>query len=147
MAVALGGRTAEEMVFGQGSEMINDIPLVSSIARNVVSRWSHNGVSDQSRDEERIKMIDGEVDGIMTNAYNICRSILILNRALLDDLAKMLIEQETVSGHQLCDLVTSSGAKVKFDPVSHAHRTVCRGTTSWIGSLISYPLSFLGFSG
>jgi len=146
LAVALGGRTAEEIVFGQQND-VNDVQQVSSIARRVVSGWG-NGAPDYNQHSDKdIGTIDGEVDGIMRNAYNICRSILIPNRALLDDLARMLIEQETVSGHQLCDLVTSSGAKFDFDPVSHTHRTLCRGTTSWFGSVISYPLTFFGFSG
>jgi len=50
----------------------------------------------------------------------VCKDILVTNRALLDDLAAKLIEQETVSGAELYDMISASGAEtVQYIPVSH----------------------------
>eukprot|EP00467_Chlorarachnion_reptans_P011654 CAMPEP_0114509898 /NCGR_PEP_ID=MMETSP0109-20121206/13475_1 /TAXON_ID=29199 /ORGANISM="Chlorarachnion reptans, Strain CCCM449" /LENGTH=762 /DNA_ID=CAMNT_0001689121 /DNA_START=155 /DNA_END=2443 /DNA_ORIENTATION=+ len=144
LAVALGGRVAEELVFGQDEVTTgasNDIQQVTSIAKRMVSEWGfsdlvgHVAVSDQggnpflgrqmamggsSWSNEKIKMVDSEVDRIVKNAYDVCKSILTTNRALLDDLASKLIDQETVSGQELYDMVADSGAEtILYDPVSH----------------------------
>jgi len=144
LAVALGGRVAEEIVFGQDEVTTgasNDIQQVTNIAKRMVSEWGfsdlvgHVAVSDQggnpflgrqmamggsSWSNEKIKMVDTEVDRIIKNAYDVCKNILSTNRALLDDLASKLIEQETVSGQELYEMVADSGAEtILYDPVSH----------------------------
>eukprot|EP00469_Lotharella_globosa_P010713 CAMPEP_0167785808 /NCGR_PEP_ID=MMETSP0111_2-20121227/8431_1 /TAXON_ID=91324 /ORGANISM="Lotharella globosa, Strain CCCM811" /LENGTH=759 /DNA_ID=CAMNT_0007677097 /DNA_START=38 /DNA_END=2317 /DNA_ORIENTATION=+ len=148
LAVALGGRVAEEIVFGQDEVTTgasNDIQQVTNIAKRMVSEWGfsdlvgHVAVSDQggnpflgrqmamggsSWSNEKIKMVDSEVDRIVKNAYDVCKHVLTTNRALLDDLASKLIDQETVSGQELYDLVTESGAEtISYDPVSHKGAT------------------------
>mmetsp|Transcript_18679 Transcript_18679/g.26051 ORF Transcript_18679/g.26051 Transcript_18679/m.26051 type:complete len:750 (+) Transcript_18679:116-2365(+) len=144
LAVALGGRVAEELVFGQDEVTTgasNDIQQVTNIAKRMVSEWGfsdlvgHVAVSDSggnpflgrqmamggsSWSQEKIKMVDAEVDRIVKNAYQVCKEMLSTNRALLDDLAEKLIEQETVSGQELYDMVAASGAEtVLYNPVSH----------------------------
>eukprot|EP00468_Gymnochlora_sp_CCMP2014_P008594 CAMPEP_0167749296 /NCGR_PEP_ID=MMETSP0110_2-20121227/5324_1 /TAXON_ID=629695 /ORGANISM="Gymnochlora sp., Strain CCMP2014" /LENGTH=747 /DNA_ID=CAMNT_0007634425 /DNA_START=77 /DNA_END=2320 /DNA_ORIENTATION=- len=144
LAVALGGRVAEEIVFGQDEVTTgasNDIQQVTNIAKRMVSEWGfsdlvgHVAVSGQggnpflgrqmamggdSWSNEKIKTVDKEVDRIIANAYDVCKDILVTNRALLDDLAAKLIEQETVSGAELYDMISASGAEtVQYIPVSH----------------------------
>lgn len=148
LAVALGGRVAEELVFGQDEVTTgasNDIQQVTNIAKRMVSEWGfsdlvgHVAVSDSGGNpflgrqmamggsgwsQDKIKTVDSEVDRIIKNAYDVCKNLLTTNRALLDDLAGKLIEQETVSGAELYDMVADSGAEtILYDPVSHKGAT------------------------
>jgi cell division protease FtsH len=112
--MALGGRAAEEIVFGEpttGAE--SDIQQLTAIARQMVGRW---GMSDQigplavlpadgagpllpgaqevsARTQERI---DEEVRRIVEDCHREVLSLLAENRAKLDSLAAALIEHETL---------------------------------------------------
>jgi cell division protease FtsH len=112
--VALGGRAAEEIVYGQfstGAE--SDIQQLTGIARNMVGRWGMSeaigpltvlpaedrgpllpGASDVSAHTQEV--IDGEVHKIVTDAYKQVVTLLNEKRAQLDGLAKALLEHETL---------------------------------------------------
>ena len=112
--VSLGGRAAEEIVFGQpttGAE--SDIQQLTVIARQMVGRWGMSdelgpialipidgrgpflpGVSEISaRTQERI---DDEVKRIVESAYKDVVDLLTEHRAQLDSLAQALLEHETL---------------------------------------------------
>jgi cell division protease FtsH len=113
--VALGGRVAEEVVFGEittGAE--SDIQQLTEIARHMVGRW---GMSDAvgplaviARDgatgplfpgtaevsEETHRLIDQEVRRIVDEAHTRVARLLDDERARLDSLASTLLEQETL---------------------------------------------------
>jgi cell division protease FtsH len=112
--VALGGRAAEEVVFGEistGAE--SDIQQLTEIARQMVGRW---GMSDQigpiavlPRDgtgpflpagsevsPETQRVIDAEVHRIVQEAYDEVVELLRENRDKLDFLAAALLEHETL---------------------------------------------------
>ncbi len=112
--VALGGRAAEELVFGEsttGAE--SDIQQLTAIARQMVGRWGMStaigplsvlpaegsggffpGVSEVSaRTQERI---DDEVRRIVEEAYKDVLELLARNRPKLDTLAAALLERETL---------------------------------------------------
>jgi cell division protease FtsH len=112
--VALGGRAAEEVVFGEistGAE--SDIQQLTEIARQMVGRW---GMSDQigpvavlPRDgtgpflpagseisPETQRVIDAEVHRIVDEAYDEVVELLRENRDKLDSLAAALLEHETL---------------------------------------------------
>jgi cell division protease FtsH len=111
--VALGGRVAEEIVFGQpstGAE--SDLQQLTQIARQMVGRWgmselvgpvtvlpaeargSLQGASDVSmRMHERV---DDEVHRIVEAAHAAVLATLKRNRARLDSLAAALLEHETL---------------------------------------------------
>lgn len=112
--VALGGRAAEEVVFGEistGAE--SDIQQLTEIARQMVGRW---GMSDQigpiavlPRDgsgpflpagseisPETQRVIDAEVHRIVEEAYDEVVELLGENRDRLDSLAAALLEHETL---------------------------------------------------
>ncbi len=109
--VALGGRAAEELVYGDpttGAE--SDIQQLTSIARQMVGRWglsdalgpilllapegSFPGTSEVSaRTQEHI---DEEVHRLVEEAHKAVLALLAENRAKLDSLATALIEHETL---------------------------------------------------
>jgi cell division protease FtsH len=111
--VALGGRTAEEVVFGEvstGAE--SDIEQLTELARHMVGRWGMSraigpitvlprdpgtfgpGAADASPDTQRL--VDDEVRRIVREAHDEVDTLLRQNRARLDSLAAALLEHETL---------------------------------------------------
>ena len=112
--VALGGRIAEEVVFGDlttGAE--SDIQQLTRIARGMVGRWGMSpaigpvavlpsdgqnqllpGVSETSAETQRL--VDTEVHRIVESAHAEATQVLIDHRANLDALVAQLLEHETL---------------------------------------------------
>ena len=111
---ALGGRAAEEIVFGEistGAE--SDLEQLTALARQMVGRWGMSDVlgpiSVIPRDgsgpffpgaaevaPETRKLVDGEVRRIVAEAHDEVVTLLTENRARLDALASALLEHETL---------------------------------------------------
>jgi cell division protease FtsH len=135
MAVALGGRIAEEIVFGEEEVTTgasNDLQQVARVARQMVTRF---GMSDRlgpvalgrqqgnmflgrdimaERDfsEETAAAIDDEVRNLVEQAYGRAKDVLVSNREVLDELSQLLIEKETVDADELQDLLANSNVKM-----------------------------------
>lgn len=135
MAVALGGRIAEEIIFGEEEVTTgasNDLQQVARVARQMVTRF---GMSDRlgpvalgrqqgnmflgrdiaaERDfsEETASAIDDEVRNLVDQAYRRAKAVLVGNRAVLDRLAAMLVEKETVDSEELQELLATSDVKM-----------------------------------
>jgi cell division protease FtsH len=135
MAVALGGRLAEEIIFGEEEVTTgasSDLQQVAAIARQMVMRF---GMSDKlgpvalgrasgnmflgreiaaERDfsEETAATIDEEVSVLVSNAYTCAKQLLLDNRAVLDKIATALIERETVDSEELQEILNSSELKL-----------------------------------
>ena len=112
--VALGGRVAEELVFGElstGAE--SDIEQLTALARQMVGRWGMSdalgpiaviprdgsrpflpGVTEVSPDTQ--KLLDDEVRRIVGEAEDEVAALLSENRTRLDALAAALLEHETL---------------------------------------------------
>jgi cell division protease FtsH len=122
MAMCLGGRTAEELIFEEpttGAE--NDIEKATTIARAMVTEYGmsdllgpqtlgrKNGEVFLGRDfghepnysEQVAASIDAEVRRMIDEAHERARSILTLHRETLDRLAAALVEKETLDGADL----------------------------------------------
>jgi len=125
LAVALGGRLAEEIIFGEDNVTTgasNDIQQVANTAKNMVKQW---GMSDkvgalalgspqqggpfmgramgqpQTQWGGRIMgTVDMEVERLVNNSYMTAKKVLTENRELLEHLAKTLVEQEVVSAEE-----------------------------------------------
>lgn len=116
ICMALGGRVAEELVIHDVSAgASNDIKRVSQMARKMVTEW---GMSDKigpicygsdgpvflgrdfeernSYSEQTAAAIDGEVRAIVEKQYVRARELLKENRAILDNMARVLVERETI---------------------------------------------------
>ncbi|MDP6833848.1 MAG: ATP-dependent zinc metalloprotease FtsH3 [Prochlorococcaceae cyanobacterium ETNP1_MAG_9] len=128
MAVALGGRVAEEIVYGEDEVTTgasNDLKQVAQVARQMVTRF---GMSDKlgpvalgraqggmflgrdiaaERDfsEDTAATIDSEVSELVDVAYKRATKVLMDNRSVLDELAEMLVEKETVDSEELQNLL------------------------------------------
>ena len=135
MAVALGGRVAEEIVYGEDEVTTgasNDLQQVASTARQMITRF---GMSDTlgpvalgraqggmflgrdiaaERDfsEDTAATIDQEVSERVDVAYKRATKVLVDNRAVLDELADMLVEQETVDAEELQELLITRDVRV-----------------------------------
>lgn len=135
MAVALGGRIAEEIVFGEEEVTTgasNDLQQVARVARQMVTRF---GMSDRlgpvalgrqqgnmfmgrdimaERDfsEETAATIDDEVRLLVEQAYHRAKDVLVGNRHVLNTLADMLVEKETVDADELQNLLANSDVKM-----------------------------------
>ena len=118
----LGGRCAEEMVFGDEcitAGASNDIEKLSNIARKMVKVYGMSNlgpvsfVDDEGNDylgngptsgeysEDIARTIDKEVNSIILKCKKDCRDILEKNRPLLDKLAKELYEKETLTNEEI----------------------------------------------
>ena len=135
MAVALGGRIAEEIIFGEEEVTTgasNDLQQVARVARQMVTRF---GMSDRlgpvalgrqqgnpflgrdigaERDfsEETAATIDEEVSDLVNQAYRRAKQVLTGNRHVLDQLAGMLVEKETVDSDELQQLLATNDVKM-----------------------------------
>jgi cell division protease FtsH len=117
ICVLLGGRVAEEIVFGDVSTGAqNDLQRATEIARTMITQFgmseklglaSLEGArtatflmvpthSPKEYSEETARLIDEEVKQILAEAHTRARDLLISRRAALEELAKLLLEKEVV---------------------------------------------------
>ncbi len=139
MAVALGGRIAEELVFGEEEVTTgasNDLQQVARVARQMVTRF---GMSDRlgpvalgrqsgnvflgrdimaERDfsEETAATIDDEVRNLVEQAYRRAKEVLVNNRHVLDQIAQVLIEKETIDAEELQSILDRNEVKMATIP-------------------------------
>jgi len=135
MAVDLGGRVAEEIVYGEEeftTGASNDLQQVANVARQMITKF---GMSDKigpvalgqsqggmflgrdmssTRDfsEDTAATIDVEVSELVDVAYKRATKVLTDNRIVLDEMAQMLIERETIDTEDIQDLLNRSEVKV-----------------------------------
>ncbi len=135
MAVALGGRVAEEIVYGEEEVTTgasNDLQQVANVARQMITKFgmsekigpvalgqSQGGMflgrdMNSTRDfsEDTAATIDVEVSELVDNAYKRATKVLTDNRSVLDEMAQMLIQRETIDTEDIQDLLNRSEVKV-----------------------------------
>ena len=135
MAVALGGRIAEEIIYGNEEVTTgasNDLQQVARVARQMVTRFGMSEVlgpvalgrqqgnmflgrdiaSERDFSEQTASSIDAEVSKLVEQAYKRAKTVLQENRAILDRLASMLVEKETVDSEELQQLLSSNDVKM-----------------------------------
>jgi cell division protease FtsH len=127
--VLLGGRVAEEMIFGDVSTGAqNDLQKATEIARNMVTQF---GMSDRlglvalegarapmflpvasqgqrEYSEETARLVDEEIKKVLSEAHSKVRICLSARRQALEELAKLLLEKEVVERPQLQAILASS---------------------------------------
>jgi cell division protease FtsH len=135
MAVALGGRIAEEIIFGEEEVTTgasNDLQQVTRVARQMVTRYGmsdrlgpvalgrQNGniflgreiATDRDFSDTTAAAIDEEVRKLVDEAYKRAKNVLVGNKHILDRLADMLIEKETVDADELQELLANNDVKI-----------------------------------
>jgi cell division protease FtsH len=128
LAIMMGGRVAEELIFGREkvtSGAASDIEQATRLARMMVTRWGLSeelgtvsygenqdevflGMSvsrTQNASEATVQKIDTEIRRLVEEGYNQATKILTEKRADLEALAKGLLEFETLSGEEITDLL------------------------------------------
>lgn len=125
LAVALGGRLAEEIIFGEDNVTTgasNDIQQVARIAKMMIKQWGMSskvglvaleqpdgggpfmgrqmGMRRTQWGGKIMGSVEEEVERVVNNAYLIAKRVISSNRDLLDHLAKVLVEQEVVSAEE-----------------------------------------------
>ena len=123
LCVMLGGRAAEELIFGEVSTGAqNDLQRAAGIARSMVTEYGMtekfgpltfekerrpmfldlglpNGHRDYSEDTAR--EIDQEVKQLIDSSYEKVKEMLTQNQERLGSLAKVLLEKETIEGEEI----------------------------------------------
>jgi cell division protease FtsH len=128
LAIMMGGRVAEELIFGKEkvtSGASSDIEQATRLARMMVTRWGLSeelgtvsygenqdevflGMSvsrTQNASEATVQKIDKEIRRFVEEGYNEATRILTEKRGDLETLAKGLLEYETLSGDEITDLL------------------------------------------
>ncbi len=135
LAVASGGRIAEELVFGDDQVTTgasSDIKMVTEVARRMVTEWGmcdklgflNYGEGQQesffhpqrAMSVSTIELIDQEIRRIVDTAYGVARKILEKNLDQLHLLALHLLEHETLSGEEIRGLLETGVFKRQSSP-------------------------------
>jgi cell division protease FtsH len=121
MAATLGGRAAEEIVFGDVTDgAADDLEKVTKMARAMVTQYGMSDrlgplqfgqkdeliflgreIAEQRNYSELVaREIDREVRRFVETAYHRAREILLAHRAKLDEIAQRLLQEETIEGDE-----------------------------------------------
>jgi len=138
LCILLAGRISEEMIFGElTSGAKNDIERATKIAKKMVCEL---GMSEEvgpiclsddehavflGRDfnrrndisEDMAKRIDHEIRRLIDTSYQKAKDILAQNREILEKTSKVLLERETITGHELTEVLAGR------DPFASTNKT------------------------
>ena len=143
LAVAMGGRIAEEIIFGPSKVTTgasSDISMATNIARKMVTEWGmsdklgplaygeneqeiflgHSVTQKKNISEGTAQEIDKEIRKIVDEAYKKARSIIKKNINQLHKLAKGLLHYETLTGDEIKDII--KGKKIKKSNIKNAKK-------------------------
>lgn len=128
LSVAMGGRIAEEMIFGEEKVTTgasSDIQMATDTARRMVTEWGmseklgplryssnqeevflgHSVAQSKNISDDTAALVDSETRLIVENAYARAKEILTKHIDQLHTLAKALLEYELLSGDEIKDLL------------------------------------------
>jgi cell division protease FtsH len=140
LVVRMGGRVAEEIVYGVASTGANnDLVGATELARKMVREWGMSqrvgpmawGSQGQvflgedlmhTRDysDDTARVIDEEVERILREQESRCRDLLTEHRAGLDLVAKALLEHETIDGNEVVRLIKVGAGELVDDGSSRS---------------------------
>ena len=147
MKMAMGGRVAEELVFGAdkvSNGAAGDIKAATNIARVMVTEWGmsdklgmiaygdnsqevflgHSVTQNKNVSEVTAREIDSEIKIIIDNAYNAAKTLLTERLEELHRLARGLLEYETLSGDDIRTVLRGDPVirKVVDEPAAEPRR-------------------------
>lgn len=132
IAAALGGRVAEEIIYGDVTTgASSDLEKVTSIARKIVTVYGMNDKlgpitygkrnehvfmgrdfgTERDYGEEVATLIDREVKNLVNKQYDYVRTLLTNNRDMVESMTKALLEKETIDEDEVLAIV----ARVRKD--------------------------------
>jgi len=138
LAIMMGGRVAEELIFGEEnvtSGAQSDIEQATKLARAMVTRWGyskelgtvaygdnqeevflgHSVTRNQNVSEATSQKIDAEIRKLVEDGHALATRILKERQKDLEALAKGLLEVETLTGEEIKDLLKGK-RPVREDP-------------------------------
>ena len=141
IAVLLGGRVAEKLVFDHLSTgASNDLSRATDIARSMVMRYGMDakighvvyeqeqqgflgqpGFSVPKMSERTARQIDLSITEIMDNVFSATSALLTENREILENCAKILLEKETLDEQELGELTATLKKFPEFPAVTSRH--------------------------
>lgn len=124
LVVAMGGRVAEELIFGPEkitTGASSDIKMATNMARKMVTEWGmsdklgpllyaedqeevflgHSVARHKNMADETARLVDEEIRKIVDTAHESARSLLTENLNELESLAQGLLEYETLTGDEI----------------------------------------------
>ena len=125
----LGGRAAEEIVFGTVTNgATSDIHRATGLARNMVAMYgmseelglmapatvTHQYLDGQSYldcSQETSALVDKTVKKILSQCYDRAKQVLTENRGLLDEISMYLLTKETITGEEFMAFVNADNAQ------------------------------------
>ncbi len=131
LAILMGGRVAEEVIFGKDkitSGASSDIQQATRLAKAMVTRWGYSealglvnykdsedeyGALGRDTSEATAQKIDDEVKRLVQAAYDEAKRLLIENLDGLHNLARVLLELETLTGDEIVKVL--NGEEIKRD--------------------------------
>ena len=142
LSAILGGRAAEEIVFGEISTgAANDLQQATQMAERMVKEFgmsqriglvAHRAdrsqqmlgmiPADRAYSDETAKLIDEEIKGIIGAGYVRAKALLTEHRPALEDVVEILFENEVMDGDQLRDLLAKNG--IELPPRPHQEQEV-----------------------
>ncbi len=135
LAVAFGGRVAEDIVFKRISTgAANDIKQATDLAQTMIRNWGMSeelGPLSYAKGEEQVflgreiaqhrdyseataQKIDDEINKLIKDAYQCATDVLKENTDILHKLAEELLEKETVMGQELDELIMALRPGIKL---------------------------------
>ncbi|GBE42202.1 ATP-dependent zinc metalloprotease FtsH [bacterium BMS3Bbin10] len=138
LAVAMGGRVAEELIFGYDmvtSGASSDIKMATSMARAMVTQYGmsdklgplaygdneeevflgHSVARTQNLSDETQKLVDDEIHRIVEEGYKTAEKVCKKHIKQLHTIAQGLLEYETLSGDEIKDLLKGKPPIRDFD--------------------------------
>jgi cell division protease FtsH len=129
LARMLGGRVAEEIIYGpdrvttgagsdlqKAAELARDMVLNQGMGKKLRNQVFHSDegimleklMHERQYSDETAKVIDDEVEALITEAGNRARIVIKANREKLEDLKKALLEKETVEADEALKILKGS---------------------------------------
>ena len=147
LAVAMGGRISEQLIFGDSNITTgasSDISMATNIARKMVTEWGmsdklgplsygeneqeiflgHSVAVKKNVSEKTAEEIDKEVKKIVDEAYKKAKTIIKTHFKDLHKLAKGLLKHETLTGAEIKDLL--KGKKIKKQLAKNLKKSLIR---------------------
>ncbi|MEM7046165.1 MAG: ATP-dependent zinc metalloprotease FtsH [Pseudomonadota bacterium] len=164
LAVAMGGRIAEEMIFGKekiSSGASSDIKMVTELATRMVTEWGmskdlgmllygtpeqevflgHSVTQHKNISDATAQKVDAEIRHIVDTAYERAQTTLTKHKKQLKLVAEALLEFETLSGDDIRDLI--KGKKIvrdePIDPPPPAKPKATDSSVPSVGDLGNKP--------